>query len=117
MASEKTYKVIFRNQEEIYEIFARSVGQGSLFGFVEVEQLVFNEDERIVVDPGQEQLQSEFKGVKRIFVPLHAIVRIDEVEREGPGRVTKSKDAGNVARFPGTIYANPDEPADKTPRK
>ena len=43
MAVRKLYKVIFMNQGQVYEIYAQSVGQGSLFGFIEVEELVFGE--------------------------------------------------------------------------
>ena len=37
MADKTIYKVVFMNQGQIYEVYARSVGHGSLFGFVEVE--------------------------------------------------------------------------------
>ena len=43
MAAETIYKVIFMSQGQVYEIYARSVGHGALFGFVEVEKLVFGE--------------------------------------------------------------------------
>ena len=32
MSKESIYKVVFMNQGEIYEVYARSVGHGSLFG-------------------------------------------------------------------------------------
>ncbi len=39
-----------------------------------------------------------FEGVKRSYLPLNAIVRIDEVEREGPLKAVKSD--ARVAEFP-----------------
>ena len=49
----------------MYEIYARSVGQGELFGFVEVEELVFGERTTVVVDPSEEKIKSEFENVRR----------------------------------------------------
>ena len=40
MASSHIFKIMFVNQGKVYEIYARKVGQGRLFGFIEVEELV-----------------------------------------------------------------------------
>ncbi len=105
MPDERLYKVSFYNQGQVYEIFARHVSQDALFGFIEVEDLVFGEKSRIVVDPSEERLQREFEGVKRFHVPIHAIVRIDEVEKRGTSRITPPPEKGsNVAAFPMPIY-------------
>jgi hypothetical protein len=37
--------------------------------------------------------------VQRSFIPMHAIVRIDEVEKEGVAKVSESK-GSNVTAFP-----------------
>ena len=101
----RVYKVIFHNHGRLLEIYARSVGQGELFGFIQVEDLVFGERSSLVVDPSEEGLKNEFKGVRRFSVPIHAVVRIDEVEKEGPSRVVATaKGDGVVASFPGPIY-------------
>ena len=101
----RVYKVIFLNQGQVYEVFAKSVTQGSLFGFVEIEQLLFGERTQVVVDPSEERLKTEFAGVIRFFVPMHAVVRIDEVEKEGPARITQpSENDGNLTAFPTPIY-------------
>jgi hypothetical protein len=102
MAAKRTYKVIFFNQGQVYEIYARKVSQGGLFGFVEVEQLAFGERTQVLVDPGEERLKSEFAGVKRTHIPLHSVIRIDEVEKEGPAKVSEA--TGNVAAFPLSLY-------------
>jgi len=95
------YKVIFLNQGKVYEIFAREVSQGAMFGFVEVEQIVFGERSQLIVDSSEESLKTEFAGVKRTFIPLHSVVRIDEVEKEGAARIlTPEGGAGSVASFP-----------------
>ena len=103
MADRHLYKIIFMNQGQVYEIYARSVGQGGLFGFVEIEELVFGERTTVVVDPSEEKLKSEFQTVKRTYVPMHAIVRIDEVEKQGVSKISDYK-GDNVSPFPMPVY-------------
>ena len=95
------YKVIFQSQGSIYELYARTVGQGSLFAFVEVEDILFGNRGGVLVDPSEEKLKSEFAGVKRTYIPLHAVVRIDEVEKEGVNKIVPAASPqGNVTPFP-----------------
>jgi hypothetical protein len=101
MADKRLYKVAFLSQGHVYEVYAKRVSQGGLLGFVEVEGLVFGERQGVVVDPTEERLQREFAGVKRCYLPMHAILRIDEVEKAGPGRITEATNkGGNVSAFP-----------------
>lgn len=97
------FKVIFINQGKVFEIYARGVSQTSLMGFVEVEELTFGEDNALLVNPAEERLRDEFKGVKRSYIPLHAIIRIDEVEQRGEARIHDVADGGNVTAFPGAF--------------
>ncbi len=99
------YKVTFLNQGQVYELYAKRVAQGGLLGFVEVESVVFGQKSTVVVDPGEERLKHEFEGVKRFYVPIHSIVRIDEVAKPGPGRISEAdKSASNVAAFPMPLF-------------
>jgi hypothetical protein len=91
------------NQGKVYEIYARGVGHGALYGFVEVEELVFGERSTVVVDPAEERIKAEFEGVKRTYLPLHSIVRIDEVEKQGVSKISQLE-GGNVAQFPVPMY-------------
>ena len=93
------YKVQFLNQGQVYEVYAKRVGQGEIFGFVEIEGLVFGARNQVVVDPSEERLQHEFKGVKRFHVPMHSVIRIDEVEKSGPSRISEAG-KGTVTPFP-----------------
>jgi hypothetical protein len=96
-----TYRVIFHQQGQVVELYAHHVGQGGIFGFIEVEDLVFGAKSQMVVDPGEESLRREFGGAKRVFVPLHAVVRIDEVDHEGPSRIRSTDVESAVVRaFP-----------------
>ncbi len=103
MTAKRIYKIIFVSQGQMYEIYARSVGHGALFGFVEVEKLVFGERSSVVVDPSEEKIKTEFAGVTRTYLPMHAIVRIDEVEKQGTSKISKFE-GGNVTQFPVPIY-------------
>jgi hypothetical protein len=106
MATSHIFKVMFVNQGKVYEVYARKVSHGSLFGFIEVEELVFGERATVVLDPGEERIKNEFAGVKRTYLPLHSIVRIDEVKKQGVSKVSALEGA-NVAQFPSPIYAPP----------
>lgn len=103
MTSKRIYKIVFVSQGQVYEIYARNVGHGSLFGFVEVEKLVFGERSSVVVDPSEEKIKTEFAGVTRTYLPMHSIIRIDEVEKQGASKISKLE-GGNVAQFPVPIY-------------
>ena len=82
MSKKPLFKVVFMSQGQVYEIYARSVGHGELFGFVEVEELVFGERTTVVVDPSEEKIKSEFEGVSKI----------------------SKLEGGNVAQFPMPVY-------------
>lgn len=104
MSSAPIYKVMFLNQGKVYEIYARHVSHGSLFGFIEVEKLVFGTRSTVVVDPSEERIQTEFAGVKKTYLPLHSVLRIDEVEKQGTSKVTNAE-GGNVSQFPMPVYS------------
>lgn len=104
-AKKRIYRVVFQNQGKVYEIYAKSVSQGAMFGFVEVEGLLFGERSSVVVDPGEESLKVEFAGVERTYVPMHAVLRIDEVEKKGSSTVHPAVEAsGKVTTLPTPIY-------------
>jgi hypothetical protein len=114
MAASHIFKVLFVNQGKVYEIYARKVSHGSLFGFIEVEELVFGERSSVVVDPSEERIKSDFDGVKRTYLPLHSVLRIDEVRKQGVSKITTFEGA-NVAQFPMPVYSSP--PRDAPPKK
>jgi hypothetical protein len=110
MSSKHVFKVLFVNQGKVYEIYATNVSQGDLFGFLAVEELVFGERSSVVVDPAEERIRSEFAGVRRSYIPIHAILRIDEVEKQGVSKISVVE-GGNVAQFPMPMYSPGRDPA------
>jgi len=107
MAATHIFKVMFVNQGKVYEIFARKVSHGGLFGFVEVEELVFGERSTVVVDPSEEKIKAEFEGVKRTYLPMHSVLRIDEVRKQGISKILPLE-ASNVTQFPMPMYTPTD---------
>ena len=114
MAASHIFKVLFVNQGKVYEVYARKVAHGGLFGFIEVEELVFGERSTVVLDPSEERIKSEFEGVKRTYLPLHSVLRIDEVKKQGVSKIT-SFEGGNVTPFPTPMYSSPG--GDAPPKK
>jgi hypothetical protein len=104
MAASHIFKVLFVNQGKVYEIYARKVSHGNLLGFVEVEELVFGERSSVVVDPGEEKIKAEFHDVKRTYLPMHSVLRIDEVKKQGVSKVVALEGGSNVAQFPMPVY-------------
>lgn len=111
MSKKIVYRVCFAAQNQTYEVYARSVSESEMFGFIEIEELVFGEASQVLIDPSEEKLRLEFEGVKRSYIPLHNILRIDAMEKEGVAkhRIEESM-GGNVAIFPtGIIKKKTDE--------
>ena len=108
----KIFKVSFVNHGTVYEIYARSVNQGELYGFVEVADLMFDQSSTLLVDPAEERLKSEFAAVRRTLIPMHAVIRIDEVEKKGCSRIFDAEPTSKVTPFPGPIYT-PDKGPDQ----
>ncbi|MDC0889580.1 DUF1820 family protein, partial [bacterium] len=67
MTNTPIFKIIFFNQGEIFEVYARQIYQSDLYGFIEIEEMVFGERSQLVVDPSEEKLKSEFDGVNRSY--------------------------------------------------
>ncbi len=94
------FKVIFYNQNQVFEVYATAIYQSEMYGFVEVEEFVFGERSQVVVDPSEEKLKTEFANVKRSYIPMHSIIRIDEVDKEGSVKVTEVKSSDKIMPFP-----------------
>ncbi|MBC7982541.1 MAG: DUF1820 family protein [Candidatus Obscuribacterales bacterium] len=107
MAVSHIFKVVFANQGRVYEIYARKVSHGSLLGFVEVEELIFGERSAVLVDASEEKVKAEFEGVKRTYLPMHSVLRIDEVRSQGVSKVS-AMEGSNVTQFPTPIYTPTD---------
>ena len=95
-----------RDKPTFVDLSTEDANHGSMFGFIEVEELVFGERSSVVLDPGEERVKSEFAGVTRSFLPMHSVLRIDEVKQQGVSKIS-SYEGSNVAQFPIPMYAPP----------
>jgi hypothetical protein len=104
MAASHIFRIMFVNQGKVYELYARKVSHGGMLGFIEVEELTFGTRSSVVLDPGEERIKTEFADVKRTFLPLHSVLRVDVVKKQGQAKVTPFE-GGNVAQFPMPLYS------------
>lgn len=95
------FRITFHNNGKLYQLHAQQVSQSDIYGFVEVRGLMFGEHTAVVIDPAEERLKDEFAGVERILVPMHAVVRIDQVNRQGDNKILEIDGiSANVTPFP-----------------
>ena len=109
MSKKGIYKIVFVQMGEIYEIYSKSIYQSDMYGFIEVEDYLFDQNSQIVVDTSEEKLKKEFEGVNRSYIPINAILRIDEVDKKGNAKITRNK-SENIMPLPTPIL-------DKNPKK
>ena len=96
------YRVIFLQEDKVYEIYARQLTEETLVGFIEAEELIFTDLENgvLTIPASEQELAREFSGVKRTYIPQHLILRIDEVEKKGPASIKPGSQTSNVSPFP-----------------
>jgi hypothetical protein len=97
----KLYKVTFLSQGKILELYARQVASSGLWGFTEVGELVFDQnDGGLVVDPTEERLREEFKNTRVLHLPMQCILRIEEVEKRGTLVIRDAESGDKIMPFP-----------------
>ena len=107
MSEKKLYRITFFSQGKIYEIYSRKITDSGLLGFVQVEDLVFGERSGLVVDPSEERIRDEFSGVTRTYLPMHSVIRVDEVTRQGVSKI-RDADSSNISPFPMPAFPSGD---------
>lgn len=102
--SEKSalYRVQFISNGEQYDLYVREIVQGHMFGFIEIADFVWNTHTTVLVDPSHEKLKSEFEQVTRTYIPMHNVLRIDQVKKQGLSKITELDT--KVTQFPSPIY-------------
>lgn len=113
MSKNCIYKVQFINQDKVYEVYTRSVGPSGIMGFIEVGELIFGEKSALLVDPAEESLKNEFTGVRRSHIPMHCVIRIDEVQKQGRAAIRPGADKPTIHPFP-TPQGAPPKPESKS---
>jgi hypothetical protein len=107
VSSDKIYRIVFYNQGNVYEVHAHKVRQSELYPFIEVRDIIFGERSKVLIDPSEEKLKSEFSGVSSTHIPMQAVIRIDEVETVGQNKIVSGSGSGNVMPFPASMPSGP----------
>lgn len=97
----RLYKITFLNQGKSYELFARHVQSGDLWGFTTITDIVFDAPgESLIVDPAEEKLRDEFKDTKALHLPIQSILRIEEVDKRGTAHIRDAHTGEKITPFP-----------------
>lgn len=99
--SNPLYKITFLSNGKSIELHARQVTSSTLWGFTEISGLVFEPaGAGLVVDPVEERLREEFQHTRVLHLPMHAIVRVEEVSRRGTLTIRDAGSGEKVTPFP-----------------
>ena len=71
------YRIVFKQDKKTYEVYVRNVNDESIIGFLEIEKIMFSKF--IKANKMEKTFKKEFKDADRIYIPVHAISRIDEI--------------------------------------
>jgi len=99
------FRISFINQGQVYQLHAETAKQADIYGFVRISGLIFGETSSVVVDPAEEKLKSEFAGVNEVMIPMHSVIRIDQVEKQGKNKILELDANTNITPFPSGFYS------------
>jgi hypothetical protein len=97
---EKMFRIAFLNHGKVYELFCTGVCSSGLMGFIEVSGLVFGEKSSLVVDPTEERMRDEFDGVEVLHLPMHSVLRVEQVKKKGQVVIRDRESGEKVTPFP-----------------
>ena len=100
MANNEIYRVSFLKHGKVYEMYCRNVSTSDLWGFVDLSGLVFGESDAVVVDPTEEKMRDEFEEVEVLYLPLHSILSIEQVKKQGKAIIRDRESGEKVTPFP-----------------
>lgn len=107
MAKDLLYRVAFHNHGKVYELYCTSVSTSGLWGFLELSGMLFDSGDKVVVDPSEERIREEFADVEVLHVPLHGVLRVEQVRRKGQASIRDRESGEKVTPFPLTPPARP----------
>ena len=99
-SKEKLFRSAFLNHGKVYELFCSGVCTSGLLGFVEVSGLEFGDKDSLVVDPTEEKVRDEFDGVEILHLPMHSVLRVEQVKQKGTAVIRDRESGEKVTPFP-----------------
>jgi hypothetical protein len=94
------FRVAFLNNGKVYELFCSGVNSSHLLGFVELTGLQFEQKDSLVVDPTEEKLRNEFDGVEVLHLPMHNVLRVEQVLKKGQSVIRDRESGEKIMPFP-----------------
>jgi hypothetical protein len=79
------YRTIFTHLDQVYTIYSQGVSEETLVGFIELDSILLVTQDIILSSENQtahEPFMKQIESIKRTYVPMHAVVRIDEMTRK-----------------------------------
>lgn len=85
MTKKSLFKISFANQDEIYEIYARSIKESDMFGFLEVEELVLESKRHWWLIRLKKNLKWNFvmlSAFLSLYIPYFALMKFQNKGRQ-----------------------------------
>ena len=83
---------------------AAKVTVSDFFGLIAIEQLVFTDNSKQIVLPEEDSMRKRYAATKRLHVPYHNVVSIEEFVEEAP--------APKLHKIPVLLRHDKDTPTD-----
>ncbi len=98
--NQKLFRIAFLNHGKVYELFSTGVCTSGLLGFIEVSGLELGDNDSLVIDPTEEKMRNEFDGVEILYLPMHSVLRVEQVKKKGPAVIRDRESGEKVTPFP-----------------
>jgi len=98
MSNKPLYKIVFASGAKVYELYAKRVISSDLYGFVRVSELCFAVNS-VVLDPTEERMKEEFGNTDALHLPMHSVIRVEEVKERGATKIRDCVPGDKVVPF------------------
>ena len=80
------YRVHFKWKEKEVELMAKSLDLTHPY-FVSIKNLVFSTEQKIVINPSEEEIRKTFGGADHLMIPFQTVILIEELPENAEGKV------------------------------
>ena len=80
------YRVHFKWKEKDVELMARSLDLTHPY-FVSIKSLVFPTEQKLVINPSEEEIRRTFGGTDHLMIPFQTVSLIEELPEGAEGKV------------------------------
>ena len=77
------YRVYFKWKEKEVQLTARSLDLTHPY-FVSIKDLVFENKEKLIINPAEDDLLRAFGGSKHLMIPFQTVSLIEEIDEDSP---------------------------------